>query len=147
MRRGAAAVLLGVDAELTPQEIRSFFAETASDCGPEGYDEAYGYGVLNLAGCVAALTRRLNAPEPPCTFLPATGPATAVRSDADAPLDCIYLCAAYDADGHCRGVETRRFTLSPGETLQLAPPEDGVQSGQFLCEAETCSPLAAARKS
>ena len=144
---GAAAVLLGADTDLTPKEVRAMLAETAGDCGPEGYDEAYGYGVLNLAGCVAVLTERANAPRPPCVFLPETGPAAAVRNDGNAALACVCLCAIYDADGICRAVETQRFTLSPGETAQLAPPEEGTRFGQFLCEAETLAPLAAARRS
>ena len=53
---GAAAVLMGIDPDLTPGGIRDLMSSTASDQGEEGYDEYYGYGVLNLAGCVTALT-------------------------------------------------------------------------------------------
>ncbi len=52
----AAAVMLGIDGTLTPEEIMRLFLETAQDRGSVGYDEYYGYGILNLGGCVAALT-------------------------------------------------------------------------------------------
>ncbi len=58
----ASAVLLGMDRELTPGEIRELLADTASDRGTEGYDEYYGYGVLNLAGCAEALAARMEDP-------------------------------------------------------------------------------------
>ncbi len=51
----AAAVMLGIDPSLTPEEIMEILSETAVDRGMEGYDEYYGYGILNLGGCVAAL--------------------------------------------------------------------------------------------
>ena len=58
---GAAAVLLGMDGGLTPAEVRGLLARTASDRGDGGYDEAYGFGVLSLGGCAAALRGRLAA--------------------------------------------------------------------------------------
>ena len=59
----AAAVLLGMDRSLTPGEIRDLLAGTAMDRGAEGYDEYYGYGVLNLAGCAEALAARMEDPD------------------------------------------------------------------------------------
>ena len=53
---GAAAVLLGMDGNLTPGQIRDLLAGNAADRGAEGCDEYYGHGILNLAGCVAALS-------------------------------------------------------------------------------------------
>ncbi|MCR4623413.1 MAG: S8 family serine peptidase, partial [Alphaproteobacteria bacterium] len=53
---GAAAVLLGIDPTLTWRQITDLMAGTASDRGEAGYDVSYGYGILNLSGCVEALT-------------------------------------------------------------------------------------------
>ena len=52
---GAAAVLLGIDKGLEPGRIRQILAETAQDRGSEGYDEYYGYGILDLGAGVSLL--------------------------------------------------------------------------------------------
>lgn len=55
---GAAAVLLGIDGGLEPERVRQILAETAQDRGTEGYDEYYGYGILDLGACVSCLPQR-----------------------------------------------------------------------------------------
>ena len=52
---GAAAVLLGLDPTLTPDQIVELMRITATDRGDEGYDEHFGYGILNLTGCIDAM--------------------------------------------------------------------------------------------
>ena len=82
---GAAAVLLGIDGSLTPSEIRTLFAETAADKGEPGYDAVYGYGVLNLAGCIDALSTKENGDmpdEPPITVVFADVPEDSWYADA-----------------------------------------------------------------
>ena len=81
---GAAAAMLSADPTLTPAAIRGLMRETAVDAGPEGYDEFYGYGILNLAGCIEALTGSAEVPaDGPCTLLPASGPAGALRNNTE----------------------------------------------------------------
>lgn len=46
----AVALWLQHEPMLTPEEIRARLAAAASDLGPEGFDETYGHGVLNLGG-------------------------------------------------------------------------------------------------
>ncbi len=45
---GAAAVLKGLGPELSCGDIADLLAEGASDEMPEGYDEYYGYGIVNI---------------------------------------------------------------------------------------------------
>ena len=52
----AAAVMLGIDRTLTVDGIMRGLSETATDRGAEGYDEYFGYGIMNLGKCVAELT-------------------------------------------------------------------------------------------
>ena len=52
----AAAVLRAIDGTLSPGDIRDLIAGTADDHGEAGYDTYYGHGILNIAGCIAALT-------------------------------------------------------------------------------------------
>ena len=61
----AAAVMRSCDPSLTPRQIMQILSETATDQGAEGYDDYYGYGILNIAGCVEALTGESDpTPEP-----------------------------------------------------------------------------------
>ena len=77
----AAAVLKSIDPALTPARIREILAETASDSGDEGYDEYFGYGVLNLAGCVAAVTDGAAPPAGPDDYDTGGGTTTPEKKD------------------------------------------------------------------
>src|SRR3990170_7310159 len=59
---GTAALLLGEDPSLTPDHVRSYMESTARDGGPAGWDDGFGWGLLDAAGAVAAL---LGVPKPP----------------------------------------------------------------------------------
>ena len=145
---GAAAVLLSIDPALTPGAIRDLMAETARDAGEEGYDEYYGYGILNLGGCVGALTEGETVPaDGPCTFLPASGPAAAVRNNTGEVIDCTYILAYYDQEGACQSVETRQLSIPADGIVNIPPPVGTLPFGQFLCRTDTAVPLAPARKS
>jgi len=51
---GVAGLLKSVNPKLTPADIRKILESTADDLGPEGKDEYYGYGQINVAKAVAA---------------------------------------------------------------------------------------------
>lgn len=51
---GAAALLMASGKATTPDEIRSALQTTATDLGPAGYDEQYGWGKLNIAAALSA---------------------------------------------------------------------------------------------
>lgn len=62
----AAAVILGIDHTLKSDDVMDILSDTAIDHGVKGYDENYGYGILNIGGCVRALTGSDDTPpEPP----------------------------------------------------------------------------------
>ena len=68
---GAVAVLLGLNPTLTQEQIAALLSNTATDRGEAGYDEYFGYGILNLTGCVEALTgETITAPEEPSEQAP-----------------------------------------------------------------------------
>jgi subtilisin family serine protease len=48
MVTAAAALALSVDPTLTPEEFKTLLADTSEDLGDEGYDYAYGYGMLRV---------------------------------------------------------------------------------------------------
>jgi serine protease len=49
----AAALLLSLNAALTPDEIRFILESTAFDLGPDGWDEEYGHGLLDVAAALS----------------------------------------------------------------------------------------------
>ena len=56
---GIAALMLSVNPDLTPAEVRDILQETAEDLGKPGRDRYYGYGRVNAKRAVAeALSRR-----------------------------------------------------------------------------------------
>ena len=144
---GAAAVLLGIDPSLSPSEIRGILSRTASDRGAAGYDEYYGYGILNLSACAELLEEAIVVDaDTPCSFLPAAGPANRIRNNTDEAIACTYLLANYDAAGRCLGVKLRQLTILAHGTAAVEAPDAASRFGQFVCETETMRPLAKERK-
>lgn len=89
---GAAAVLLSAEPTLTPAQIMDIMANTATDKGPEGYDEYYGFGILNMAGCIEKLLSKPDNPLEPTEedkrgYADCPGDATCVMAEFS-DLDC-----------------------------------------------------------
>ena len=143
----AAAVLRGIDGSLTPADIRQVLADTATDKGREGWDEDYGYGILNLTAAVAVLTGETPEPEQPeepdtpCAFTS----ASTLRNFTGADLDVTYLLAGYDETGACLGVKRYFLTLPAGQTVTVEAPDEASRFAQFVCDTVTMTPLADAR--
>ena len=139
----AVAVLLSIDPDLGLEDIMALLAATALDRGAEGYDEYCGYGILNLSGCVLALTG-----EGLCGFqMGEAGWATAVRNHTGRSLECVYLLAEYSDTGQLCSLVVITLELPALGSAELpAPAEDGLY-GQFLCRADTFAPLLEAVKS
>jgi hypothetical protein len=53
---GLAALLLGEDPTLTPDEVRAYIESTARDRGAAGWDAVYGWGVIDAEAALAATT-------------------------------------------------------------------------------------------
>lgn len=54
---GMAALALGYDSDIKESGIRYLLKKTSTDKGTEGYDNAYGYGVVNIDAFVKELQR------------------------------------------------------------------------------------------
>jgi subtilisin family serine protease len=76
---GVAALLLGEDPTLTPDEVRSLLQATSRDRGPAGRDDSYGWGIVDAAGAVASL---LGVPVPPPPVVPGLDPPTNLAATA-----------------------------------------------------------------
>ena len=139
----AAAVMLGLDPLLTPEDIASILGETARDAGARGWDEYYGWGILDLGACAEKLGGAADPGEheTPCGFLS----AVTLVNFTDEDIDCTYLLAEYDTEGVCLAVSARRFILPARGRARVEPPGSGLY-GQFVYETDTMIPLADARK-
>ncbi|MBI4518303.1 MAG: S8 family serine peptidase [Deltaproteobacteria bacterium] len=78
---GVAGLLLGANPDLTPAQIGDLLAANARDLGAAGYDENYGWGLVNAADAVAAARVTLTGPDttPPAVTIAAPGAGEAVR--------------------------------------------------------------------
>lgn len=61
---GVAALMLAVNPDLTPAEVEQILKSTAVDLGAAGFDEQYGYGLIDAHAAVLA-AQAAGAPPPP----------------------------------------------------------------------------------
>lgn len=54
----AAAIMKSIDPDLNTDELKSIIKSTSIDKGDEGYDVYYGYGLLDIEGCIKSLIGR-----------------------------------------------------------------------------------------
>jgi len=54
---GAAALILSLHPEFTPDQVKAQLEKTAVDLGPTGFDEGFGYGRIDLAAALADLVQ------------------------------------------------------------------------------------------
>ncbi|GFJ91308.1 hypothetical protein Prum_049500 [Phytohabitans rumicis] len=71
---GAVALVRSKYPDLSAQEVIHRLTATATDKGPPGRDEQYGYGVLNLVAALTADVPPLGAPATPVTTPPEPEP-------------------------------------------------------------------------
>lgn len=55
---GAAAVLKGIDPDLTSAEFQTLIEDTSVDLGTEGYDTSYGFGLLDVKALTETVCRQ-----------------------------------------------------------------------------------------
>ena len=84
---GLAALLLGEDATLTPDQVRALIQTTARDRGAAGWDPAYGWGEIDARAAVAALAGASPTATPPAaTSTPAdTATSTPTATNTAVP--------------------------------------------------------------
>lgn len=137
----AAAVMLSIDNTLKPRDIMTILAGTALDKGDTGYDEYYGYGLLDIGGCVGYLTRL------PCRFLPASGAASQIQNTANEDISCTYFLEKYGKNGALINIVTYEVLIPAKGIAEVEAPQENTNYGQFVWIPNSLKPLANARKS
>ncbi|MEN7547254.1 S8/S53 family peptidase [Rapidithrix thailandica] len=64
---GVAALMLSVNPELTEAQVVSILRNTATNMGPSGFDNTYGYGRVNARLAVSSAVPKITGPSSICT--------------------------------------------------------------------------------
>jgi serine protease len=83
---GIAALLLGEQPSLTPDQVRQLIQSTARDGGAPGWDDAFGWGLVDAAAAVAALSGGPPTPTPTATATATATPTPAATFTPTATL-------------------------------------------------------------
>ncbi len=128
---GAAAALWSAKPELTAQDLMELLGQTATDGGSPGYDEYYGWGILNVrAALEAEKTWTPTAAEGVSMTL--IGGGAAVWNKTLQPLDAYLLAAQSDGAGRQSAVSVTPLHLAPGERAVTPVPRGNTRL--FLCD-------------
>lgn len=141
---GAAAVLLSIDPTLTNAELMNILSQTAVDYGAEGYDEYYGYGLLNIADAANECLKRAPSADA-CSFIAADG-TEYIQNNTDFYQIGTYYCAEYDNNVILLGTKAYDITLKPREIMELQASNADIYA-HFFWRRGTMIPIAAAKKS
>jgi serine protease len=99
---GLAALLLGEDPTLTPDQVRGYIESTARDRGAAGWDPAYGWGEIDANAAVLALkglggtptATSTNTPVPTATDTPPAGTPTSTPTATNTSVPTATATAA-----------------------------------------------------
>lgn len=127
----AAALLLSVDPELTPQEFKDLLQNTAEDLGADGYDTVYGHGLMSIKRLVKSLQSG--------SCMLQEGQALVSGSGLLPNSNVWVLQVTYNADG--AQTAYRLFALTATETgtfegtVELLAAEEGGRASLMLTDS------------
>ena len=125
---GLVAVMLNVDSELSNDEIMQILSETASDSGDEGYDNYYGYGVVDAEKAFNMLLDGTRCFISPISVI--EGKASAVvLNNSDTALEGVCMWGNYTS-GIMKGADGTSLLILPGE---IATVTCSFNTGQIKC--------------
>lgn len=97
---GVAALMLSVRPDLTEAQVRTTLQNTARDLGSGGFDNSYGYGLVDAYAAVYAVAPRISGPSTVCyqaTYTITHFPDSATVQWSAAPSSAVTLNAAGDS--------------------------------------------------
>lgn len=108
---GVAALVMAVDPSLGPTRVRAILAASAIDLGAAGWNNRYGYGLVNAWRACMLAVRMMDRPMPGhAARLARPG----VIAGTYRLPDWAESAELYDAAGRGRKIEGRELVLSPG---------------------------------
>ena len=132
----AAALARSANPELTPAEFKSMLQETATDIDKNGYDNAYGYGLLNLAALFSDIKD-----EPSGVFYnPVLNTVTIQVESIQTVKSYSLFLVFYDGQGRLIGTDFWTAPTEPVEKLPINLP-DGCTTCKLMVVDHGFSPL------
>ena len=120
----AVAVMKSVWGELSPRQAMDVLSASASDRGAPGYDPYYGYGIVNLQGCLKMLMQGVAYYISPVEHSGTTLTAV-VYNNTDVWLSGKLVTSSHNGSVQ-KGLSTKILNLAAGGTRQIEVP-----SGQY----------------
>lgn len=118
---GAAAVLWSARPELDAQDLMDLLGQAATDGGDPGYDEYYGWGILNVRAALEA-EKTWSSAAAASVSMALIGDGVAIWNKTPEPLDAQLLAAKYDDAGLQSTVSVIPLHLAPGERTVVSVP-------------------------
>ena len=91
---GIAALMLAANSEANPDDIRAALEHTARDMGAQGWDQYYGYGLVNATAALEYIT------QPPVPNIPPVANAGGPYSGEEGQNVAFDGSGSYDTDGY-----------------------------------------------
>ncbi len=134
-----AAIAKCIDKSITPQEFNLLIQTTSTDPDNDGYDEYFGYGIVNAQGIVDSLLQDVNY------FLsPITNGCVKLYNNTNITLKATALAAVYDGELY-KEMTTFTINLLPGEVADIFFGE-GENKTLMLWKSSAFCPLLPYRK-
>lgn len=123
---GASAILLEADPDLEPADIKRLLLKTADDLGPDGKDNLYGFGALNLTRALERINLQAKELYPPDLL--------EVRLNRDEATEGDPVMVEAQASGEIKAINTN--IIGPDRNLEI-PMDDLDGNGIYSARWET----------
>ena len=135
----AAAIMLSADDTVDDRKFRELIRKTSEDLGAKGYDNLFGWGLINVGRMLGELTAAY-----PCYISPVNDGRVLIYNKSENPVNTRALLAGYD-----EGFKTAAFStaiIMPGQKIKLKTEMNEEKAKLLLWDFENgLKPLARAR--
>lgn len=115
---GCIAAFMNIDEELDVEKLAEIFSLCSDDKGTEGYDEEYGYGIINCKKIVGYMLG-----EAKCFVAPIGGNAEnatiVAYNNTSSTLESIVCVGQYDERGLMKKCEITKVKIEPWNSVKL----------------------------
>ncbi len=113
----AAAVLLSIDEDIDIQSLKEILSRSAVDKGDEGYDEYYGYGILNLKNCAVNAMGDISCYISPFETADEKN-SFVIYNNSNEEFSGLFFCGQYNGK-EMKTFTTQKLTVSAGKTVAV----------------------------
>jgi len=142
---GLAAVVLSAKEEMTPTEFRQLLTESAEDLGEIGYDNHFGYGLVNAEALLETLMNTMECYTSPINTTDSDS-YILIQNNTNVELNCLSIFSRFENRNFLGCIQTK-VTLLPKEKTILKT-EKGKESLTHVLwdDLECLTPLSVKRE-